>query len=130
MRTSSWTLVAVLISAVLPGSAYGQSARPEPTEVDSNSACIQRLEIPRYPPLATQARMEATITVDVLIGQGGTAKQVDTTAESRSTQGKALLGAAVWKVISEAKFRPECAGKTVKAVFHFNLTEISPIYTR
>ena len=95
-------------------------------QAESNAACIERLEIPLYPPLAAQARIEGTITLSVLLTSGGKVEQVDTEIASKYSQARNLFATPVWKVIKEAKFRPNCAGKTVRLVFHFDLEGVSP----
>jgi TonB family protein len=120
MSTGLWSVFAVYVALPI-GSAYGQAGKPPQPQTDPNVACIERLEIPRYPALATQARIEGTITVSVLLAQQGSVQQVDTEVESSFGQAKSLFGSPVWKAISEAKFLPECSGKTIRLVFHFHL---------
>src|SRR5690349_21811846 len=88
---------------------------------DPNMACVERIEIPRYPTLAAQARLEATITASVVISREGSAERVDVQAESRSASAESIFGPPVRKVIRDARFRSHCAGETVRFVFHFNL---------
>lgn len=125
MNTAIQAVVATVMAVLIARSAYAQADNPAQPQPDYNMACLERLEIPRYPPLATQARLEGTITASVLISPEGLAKQVDTQAESRLATAKSIFGSPVWKVISEATFRSECAGKTVVVVFHFNLAGVS-----
>ncbi len=114
-----------IAAALLSGTASGQTDRPLPWQADSNIGCVERLEIPRYPPLATQARIEGTITASVLISPEGVPKPLGTEAASKFAQAKNLLSQPVWKVISDGKFRSDCAGNIVKLVFHFTLKGIS-----
>jgi TonB family protein len=115
-----------MIVALL-GVTNGAANPPLPQLAESNAACIERLEAPRYPPLATQARIEGTLTVSVVLTTGGKAAKVETEAVSKYPQAKSLFGASVAKVIGEATFRPDCSGKAVKLVFHFDLQGVSPV---
>jgi TonB family protein len=125
MNTPILGVGTVMAAALLVGMASGQSINPP--QAESNVACIERLEAPRYPPLATQARIQGTITVSVFLTTGGKVAKVETEAVSKYSQAKSLLGTPVWKVIREATFQPDCSGKTVTMVFHFDLEGTSPV---
>jgi hypothetical protein len=99
MKIAVHAVVATVIAAAfLAAIASAQATDSVPSQADSNMACVERLEIPRYPALATQARIEA-----------------------KFTRASSLFAPPVWKAINEGKFRPDCAGKIVKLVFHFRL---------
>jgi TonB family protein len=127
MNAENWTAIVLML---VPGVAFGQTKASPSEQVDSNIACVERLELPSYPPLAAHAGRQATITASVLLTPQGTVKQVDTKAESSFSQAKSLFDAPVRKVISEARFRPDCAGKTVWLVFHFDLNGGLPVNQR
>ncbi len=65
--------------------------------------CVERLEMPQYPPLAKQARIAGTVTAVVAIASDGAAK---TTA-----RGHALLTPAVEGAIRASKFHEACGGQ-------------------
>ncbi len=122
MKIAVHAVVATVIAAAfLAAIASAQATDSVPSQADSNMACVERLEIPRYPALATQARIEATVTASVLISPEGLPKDSGTEAESKFTRASSLFAPPVWKAINEGKFRPDCAGKIVKLVFHFRL---------
>ena len=87
----------------------------------ANVDCVERIEIPRYPPLATQAQIDDSITAFVDLSSDGAVHDIKVTAQSRYRQAKNLFGPPVEKVIRAAQFRSGCAEKPVKLVFHFNL---------
>jgi hypothetical protein len=120
----------VLVIAVLSDAGFGQGNNgPQPLDV-TNVACVERMEVPRYPALAAQARIEGTIKAAVLLTTAGAVEKVDTETTSKYSQAKSLFGAPVWKAIREAKFHSDCAGKTVTFVFHFSLQGTSPVQTK
>jgi TonB family protein len=87
--------------------------------------CVERIQIPRYPPLAKQARIEGSITASVVLLSDGTVHDIETTVESRYGHAKDLFGSPVEKVIKAAKFRSGCSEKIVELVFHFDLSGAS-----
>jgi len=54
------SLIAGLLLMITP---YRASAQPGPAESPSNIECLERLEIPDYPPLPRQAGIQAIQTI-------------------------------------------------------------------
>jgi hypothetical protein len=67
-------LVAGLLFVIAP---YRASGQPGPAETPSNIECLERLEIPEYPPLARQARVQVIQTVKVLLSDQATIQNVE-----------------------------------------------------
>jgi hypothetical protein len=80
--TGGASLIAGLLLVIAPYRALGQ---PGPVESPSNIECLERLEIPDYPPLPRQARIQAIQTVKVLLSDQSSVKTVES-----SLQGKAF----------------------------------------
>jgi hypothetical protein len=114
------TALVMMIPLLTNYIADAQTANPP--GADSNLACVERLNMPRYPRLAAQARVEASIMASVLVGSDGLAKKIDTSKDAKFSN---LFAAPVSAVIQAAKFRTECAGKTVQLIFNFNLIGVS-----
>lgn len=91
------------------GVAFAQSDQ----DTDSNMSCVERLEMPVYPPLAAAARIRGTVKATVSVSADGSAK---TTSEEPA---HALLIQAVQNAIVASAFRKSCAGKSVSLVFNF-----------
>ena len=103
---------------VMPGIAAAQN----PFEPETNIGCIERLQMPAYPPLAKQAQLEATITASVLLSPKPTVRQqVTTQFKSKTQTAAAILMPTVEKAIQEASFRSDCTGKTVVLIFDFKI---------
>lgn len=98
-----------LLLTICAGIAYAQ-------DTETNMQCVERLEMPVYPPLAKQARIAGTVTAVVAISSGGAAKTM--------ARGDALLTPAVEGAIRASMFRKACAGKSVTLVFHFVVGDI------
>ena len=79
--------------------------------------CVERMEITRYPPLASQARIEGSITASVALSSDGAVHDIKITAESKYKQAKNLFGPPVEKVIRAAQFHSGCSEKTIKLRF-------------
>jgi hypothetical protein len=117
----------VVIVMLLVGIADGQIVSPPPSQAEANVNCLERLQFPPYPLLATQARIQGTITAAIFLTTGGKVAKVETDATSTYSNANHLLGEPVLKVVREAKFRSDCAGKTVRLIFHFDLEGASRV---
>lgn len=91
-----------LFCFALVGTAYAQDS-------ESNMSCVERLEMPVYPPLANSARISGSVTATVVVASDG----------SLQTQaaGHKLLAPAVEKALRASVFRSNCGGKTVRLIF-------------
>lgn len=88
---------------------------------ESNAACLERFEIPSYPPIARQARIEGTITATLRVSSNGSAETIATDFASQLSGSKMAVSPTVEKAIREARFLPECTGKTVTLIFDFKI---------
>jgi len=112
----------------LPGSAHATHAimnNESQAQDSTNIYCVERMEIPRYPLLPSQARIEGSITASVALSSDGVVHDIKITAQSKSRQAKNLFGPTVGKVIRAAQFRSGCSEKAIKLVFHFDLKGMS-----
>ena len=82
-------------------------------ESEPNMSCIERLQIPVYPPLAAAARVQGTITATVLVASDGPPQTM--------VAGHSILSPAVDKAIRVSAFRKTCGGKSVALIFNFVL---------
>ena len=82
---------------------------------------MEKLEIPRYHPLAKAARIEGTIRVSVLLTEAGSVQDIKIEAESKYRQARSLFGAPVEDAIRHASFRTGCSAAAVNFTFHFVL---------
>jgi hypothetical protein len=80
-------------------------------EADSNMSCVERLEVPVYPPLARAALVSGSVTATVVPGSDGTLQT--------NAAGHLLLAAAVEKALRASSFRKTCGGKSVRLIFNF-----------
>jgi hypothetical protein len=98
------------------------AALPLVAQTDTNMACVERVEIPAYPPLAKAARIAGAITASLAVGPNGSAQSVTLTTEP-GTRPNPILRPSVEKSVGASSFGKACAGKTVTLVFHFELGE-------
>jgi len=68
------------------------------------------------------ARIEATVSASVLVGQDGRPVQVSAEASPRRMP---IFEGPVSETLAKGKFRPECAGKSVKLILHYSLEDAS-----
>jgi hypothetical protein len=92
-----------------------------PFEADSNIACVERIAMPVYSPLAQQTRLEGTITASALLSPRGTVEKVTTDFSARSSKVTGALIRSVEDAVRGGSFRPGCGGKTVTLIFDFKI---------
>src|SRR5579862_654562 len=95
-----------LLSFALLGTAWAQDS-------ESNMSCVERLEMPQYPPLPRQARISGSVTATASLGSTGV---VET-----KTVGHPLLADAVTKAVAGSAFLKSCAGKSVIVIYDFEI---------
>jgi hypothetical protein len=109
----------VFILLLGAGVAVAQSS-----DEHTNVACIERLDIPEYPALAESARITATVTASVRLGNGG---QIGAVESALSTHPAEPVKSAFLKAVDESlrssKFSAACDGKTITLLFQFLLGE-------
>ena len=124
MLTRMRTILAIFV-APLSSSIPGQTVEAA-QQTDSNLMCIERMELPSYPPLAQSARISGTVKVEVLLSPAGSVQDVNVRADpQRSTAGKGILEGAVANSIRLADFDRNCGGKHVRVEFVFELAGTS-----
>lgn len=90
------------------GVAFGQ---------DSNMSCVERLEMPVYPPLAHVAQVSASVSATVTSSANGSLQI------TFSPKGHPLLTPAVEIALRASVFNKACAGKPVSLIFNFVIDE-------
>ena len=83
---------------------------------ESNIACVERLEIPPYPPLAGQARVSGTVIATVKLTADGSIESRNLAVEPSSAK---LLVPAVDGALSDSVFSKNWVGTSVTLVFNF-----------
>ena len=117
-----------VVVAIFVASLFGVAGQPvnASAQDSSNLICVEKMELPSYPPIAQQARLSGTITVKILLSATGSAQDVNVQADPKASgTAKDLLGPVVANVIRRAAFDPNCGGKTVSIVFVFELAGTS-----
>jgi hypothetical protein len=118
-------LNAVLKSSVLLVSLSALAFPQAITADETNTSCIENLQVPFYPPLARLARLFGTFTVSVVLGPDSAVQTIS--SESMISQtARAIFVPAVAKAIRASSFVHSCGGKTVKLVFYFVLGDGAP----
>ena len=121
--TISASLILGLLLVIAP---YRASGQPGPVESPLNIECLERLEVPNYPPLARQARIQVIQTVKVLLSEQAI---VQTVASSLQNNSRVLdltkkdFTESAEKAIKISRFSKTCGGKTITLVFHSELRD-------
>ena len=100
--------------AILSGFFLCSLLRAQATEAESNLSCIERIQILRYPPLALSALVKGEVEITMRLSPQAAIEQI-------KSSGHPILVGAVETAMRSAKFRAECAGKTVTLVFEFRI---------
>jgi hypothetical protein len=89
--------------------AFAQSDQ----DVDSNMSCVERLEMPVYPPLAHMAQVSASVSATVIASANGPLQI------TFSPRAHPLLAPSVENALRASAFNKACAGKPVSLIFSF-----------
>ncbi len=105
-------------AAALGGPALAQDQR----SVEAAAmACIERLQLPEYPPIAASARVTGDVVVRVRLG---TSREVLLEwADAASRPLLSLFDRAIERAVDESTFSPACGGRSIALVFEFRLTQ-------
>ena len=113
-------LLASLAFMISSGAAFAQSG----SETESNMYCVERMQMPVYPPLADAARISGTLKATVTLASDGSIHQpIITDMETASVTAKRLFHPAVQEALRKSRFSKNCGGKSVTLVFTFVLAE-------
>ncbi len=113
-------LVAGLFLMIAPYRALGQ---PGPVESPSNIECLERLEIPDYPPLARQAQIQAIQTVKVLLSDQATVQNVESSLQGKTVNLERFFKEGAERAVKNSRFSKTCGGKTITLVFHYEVRD-------
>ena len=114
------SLIAGLLLVIAP---YRASGQPGPVESRSNIECLEHLEVPDYPPLARQARIQATQTVKLLLSDQATIQSIEHSLQGKAVNVERLFKEGAEKALKNSRFSKTCGGRTITLVFHYELRE-------
>jgi hypothetical protein len=99
--------------------AIASSAIAVAQDIDSaNISCIKRLEMPAYPSLAKYANITGTATASIALDAEAKVQKVETSFTGRSL---AMFDPSLNAALKKSDFQKNCAGKTVRVIFHFEI---------
>ena len=111
---------AIFFAAILTlGAVYAQKPASQPPPANDGLACFQSVPIPEYPKAALDAHIDGSIWTWTQVTPQGAAGKIDTQVASAWNEASKLLVSPVETALKSAKFKPECAAKTVRAVFRY-----------
>jgi hypothetical protein len=103
------------------GGGRGPAPAEPPAPVNPGFECFAGVETPEFPQAALQTHVDATVWVTLQVTPQGAADKIETKVSSAWESGPKLFTPAVEKIVRAAKFKPECAGKTVAVVYRYDL---------
>jgi hypothetical protein len=104
----------VMYALLIPVCASAQSA----TE---GLACFENLQAPEFPKAALQERVDGSVWTTTQVNAQGSIEKFDTQVVSAWNDGAKLLVPPVEKAVRAAKIKSDCYGKTISAVFRYQL---------
>ena len=113
-------LIGGLLLLIAPYRASGQAG---PAKSLSNIECLEHLEMPDYPALSRQARIQGIQTVVVLLSGRATLQTVQSSIQARPALVENAFKESAEKALKNSRFSKNCGGKTVTLVFHYELRE-------
>lgn len=114
------SLIAGLLLLIAPYRAPGQA---ETTASQSNIGCLERLEIPDYPPLPRQVRIQGIQTVKVLLSEQAIVQTVESSFQARTIDVEKAFKEGAEKALKNSQFSKTCGGKTITLVFHYEFRD-------
>jgi hypothetical protein len=114
------SLIAGLLVVIAPHRASGQAG---PVESQSNLECLERLEMPDYPPLPRTAAVQPIQTVKALLSEQATVQIVESSLQPKSTGTDKYFKESGEKALKNSEFSKTCAGKTVTLIFHYEVRQ-------
>jgi hypothetical protein len=118
--TAGALLFADLLLLIAPHRAYGQ---PRPAGSPSNIECLERLEVPDYPPLPRTASIQAVQTVKVHLSDQATVQNVESSLQGKVINLEKDFKDAAQKSLKNSRFSKTCGGKTLTLVFHYEMRD-------
>jgi len=115
------SLIAGLRVVIAPYRASGQAG---PVESPSNIECLERLEMPDFPPVPRAAHIQSIQTVKVLLSDQATVRTVESSVQGSIGTEKYFKESAE-KTLKNSRFSKTCGGKTITLVFHYEFREDS-----
>ena len=119
---ASTVLIAGLLLVIAADRASGQAA---PVEGSSNIECLERLELPDYPPLARMVRITSIQTVKILLSAQATMQSIESSAQTKTAATEKDFRDSTEKALKNSLFSKTCGGKTVTLVFQYEFRENS-----
>jgi len=111
--------------AVLLASASVQAQRQNQNRQQESAAeglaCFENLAAPEYSRAALQAHVDGSVWTTTHVSPQGTIDKIDTQVVSAWDSASKLLLPAAEKAVRAAKIKADCAGKTVRVVFRYEL---------
>jgi hypothetical protein len=119
-RAGASLIAGLLLVMIAPYRASGQAS---PADRQSNIECLERLEIPEYPPLPRQARIQAIQTVRVLLSDEATVQNIESIVQGNHPTVEKDFKQGAEKALENSRFSKTCGGKTITLVFHYELRD-------
>ena len=114
------SLIAGLLLMIAP---YRASGQPGPAESPSNIECLERLEIPDYPPLPRTARIQVIQTVKVLLSDQATVQNIESSIQGKAIGVEKDFKQGAEKALKNSLFSKTCGGKAILLVFHYEIRD-------
>jgi hypothetical protein len=91
-----------------------------------NLACVTRLQLPFYPPIAQSAAVGLRMTVAIVLADGGAPQSIAYEDISGTMPDARLFFPEIERAVKGSQFAPTCSGKTVRFTFAFRLDRDPP----
>lgn len=109
------------LAALALGCASWASCASNAPDADTNIACVERLEIPPFPPIPQAARVQSTVSAAVALADGGRVESIVYAAIAGPVKSPDLFVPTIERFVRASKFAANCGGKTVRLIFTFHL---------
>jgi hypothetical protein len=119
-----WRASAVIVVGMLLVAApYRASGQPQSVDGPSTIGCLERLEVPDYPPLPRTAQIQAVQTIKVVLSDQATVQDVESSLQGKHPNVEKDFKESAEKALKNSRFSKTCGGKTVALVFHYEFRD-------
>jgi len=118
-RTAIPLIHTLLVLTVAPSASAQLGEKDSPSGIE----CLERLEVPNYPALPRQARIQGTLTVKVQLSDQSSVKSVESTFQGLSGRTNTLFEVDANRAMRESRFLKTCASRPVTLIFHYEFRE-------
>lgn len=122
MRDSGATIKGMIRTPIIVFLLTAGVAVAQNSDNSANLACIERLEIPKYPAIAQSARIASTVTASFRLESNGGVGTITSDVSNKTPKAvESVFVKTIDESLHSSKFLAACGGRMMTFVFQFSL---------